>query len=103
MRERGTRSGPLRCFIQIPLGSRYVVWIIEESDDCGGHWRRAELIDSYAHPRSAMREAFEIIQVERRPNSVFVAPYSFRPRSRGSRPPTGPLKSDDLGIVPTRA
>ena len=42
-------------------------WHIEESDDCGVHWRRAELTCCYFHPRVAMLEALEIIQDEWRP------------------------------------
>jgi hypothetical protein len=43
------------------------VWVVEESDDCGVHWRRAELTDCYRHPRMAIREAVEIIKDEWRP------------------------------------
>lgn len=43
-------------------------WVIEESDDCGVHWRRAELTYCYWHPRVAMLEAFEIIKDEWRPS-----------------------------------
>jgi hypothetical protein len=42
-------------------------WLIEESDDCGVHWRRAELTDCYGHPRLALQEALEIIKDEWRP------------------------------------
>ncbi|HEU5159202.1 MAG TPA: hypothetical protein VFU43_19555 [Streptosporangiaceae bacterium] len=42
-------------------------WHIEESDDCGVSWRRAELTCCYYHPRVAMLEALEIIQDEWRP------------------------------------
>jgi hypothetical protein len=42
-------------------------WVIEESDDCGVHWRRAELTCCYWHPRVAMLEALEIIRDEWRP------------------------------------
>jgi hypothetical protein len=42
-------------------------WLIEESDDCGVHWRRAELTDCYWHPRVAMLEALAIIEDEWRP------------------------------------
>ena len=42
-------------------------WIIEESDDCGLHWRRAELTQCYHHPRVAVLEAMAIIQDEWQP------------------------------------
>jgi hypothetical protein len=42
-------------------------WIIEESDDCGVHWQRAELTYLHWHPRIAMLEALEIIKDEWRP------------------------------------
>ena len=42
-------------------------WLIEETDDCGVHWRRAELTCCYYHPRVAMLEALEIIKDEWRP------------------------------------
>jgi hypothetical protein len=42
-------------------------WIIEETDDCGMNWRRAELTYRYWHPRVAMLEALEIIKDEWRP------------------------------------
>ena len=42
-------------------------WVIEESDDCGVHWQRAELTYCYWHPRVAMLEALEIIKDEWRP------------------------------------
>jgi hypothetical protein len=42
-------------------------WLIEESDDCGVHWRRAELTDCYWHPRVALLEALAIIEDEWRP------------------------------------
>jgi hypothetical protein len=42
-------------------------WLIEESDDCGVHWRRAELTYCYGHPRLALREALEIIKDEWQP------------------------------------
>ncbi|HEU5155547.1 MAG TPA: hypothetical protein VFU43_01000 [Streptosporangiaceae bacterium] len=42
-------------------------WIIEESGDCGVHWRRAEHTSAYRHPRVAMLEALEIIKDEWRP------------------------------------
>lgn len=42
-------------------------WILEETDDCGVTWRRAELTYCYYHPRVAMLEALEIIQDEWRP------------------------------------
>jgi hypothetical protein len=42
-------------------------WIIEESDDCGMHWRRAELTYCYPHPRAALVEALAIIEDEWRP------------------------------------
>jgi hypothetical protein len=41
-----------------------MLWIIEESADCGVHWRRAELTYCYWHPRVAMLEALEIIKDE---------------------------------------
>jgi hypothetical protein len=37
-----------------------MLWVIEESDDCGVHWQRAELTYCYWHPRIAMLEALEI-------------------------------------------
>jgi hypothetical protein len=40
---------------------------IEETDDCGVNWRRAELTDCYWHPRIAMLEALAIIEDEWRP------------------------------------
>jgi hypothetical protein len=43
------------------------LWIIEESDDCGVRWRRAELTCCYPHSRSAMREALAIIEDEWQP------------------------------------
>ncbi|HEU5161179.1 MAG TPA: hypothetical protein VFU43_29560 [Streptosporangiaceae bacterium] len=42
-------------------------WILEESDDCGVHWHRADLTQCYFHPRVALLEALEIIQDEWRP------------------------------------
>lgn len=42
-------------------------WIIEASDDCGGHWRRAEVTGCYLHPRIAMLEALAIIEDEWHP------------------------------------
>jgi hypothetical protein len=53
-----------KCFIQSP---DIMPWVIEESDDCGVRWRRAELTAWYWHPRVAMREALEIIRDEWRP------------------------------------
>jgi hypothetical protein len=44
-----------------------MVWVIEESDDCGVHWRRAGLTYRYFHPRVAVLEALEIIKDEWRP------------------------------------
>jgi hypothetical protein len=44
-----------------------MAWVLEESDDCGVHWRRAELTHCYHHPRVAMLEAAEIIKDEWRP------------------------------------
>jgi hypothetical protein len=44
-----------------------MLWIIEESDDCGVRWWRAELTYCYGHPRLALREALEIIKDEWRP------------------------------------
>lgn len=44
-----------------------MVWVVEESGDCGVNWRRAELTDRYWHPRVAMLEALEIIKDEWRP------------------------------------
>jgi hypothetical protein len=41
-----------------------MLWILEESDDCGVRWRRAELTYCYGHPRLAQREALEIIKDE---------------------------------------
>jgi hypothetical protein len=41
--------------------------LIEESDDCGVHWRKAELTDRYPHLNAALTEASEIIQDEWRP------------------------------------
>jgi hypothetical protein len=42
-------------------------WIIEESDDCGVHWCRAELTYCYPHPGVALLEALAIIEDEWRP------------------------------------
>jgi hypothetical protein len=42
-------------------------WFIEESDDCGVHWRRAEMTRCYRHPRVAVLDALEIIKDEWRP------------------------------------
>jgi|SRR6266545_8184136 len=39
-------------------------WVIEETDDGGVNWRRAELTYCYGHPRFALREALEIIKDE---------------------------------------
>ena len=44
-----------------------MLWVIEESDDCGVRWRRAELTYCYFHPRIAMLEAMEIVKDEWRP------------------------------------
>jgi hypothetical protein len=44
-----------------------VVWVVEESDDCGVRWRRAELTYRFFHPKVAMLEALEIITDEWRP------------------------------------
>lgn len=44
-----------------------MVWEIEESDDCGVNWRRAEQTYRYHHPKVAMLEAVEIIKDEWRP------------------------------------
>jgi hypothetical protein len=44
-----------------------MLWVIEESDDCGVHWCRAELTGCYPHPRVAMLEALAIIEDEWRP------------------------------------
>ena len=44
-----------------------MLYFIEESDDCGVHWRRAELTYCFFHPRVAMLEALEIIQDEWQP------------------------------------
>ncbi|HZB30445.1 MAG TPA: hypothetical protein VE465_09795 [Streptosporangiaceae bacterium] len=44
-----------------------MLWIIEESDNCGVRWRRAELTYCYRHPRIAMLEALEIVKDEWRP------------------------------------
>jgi hypothetical protein len=44
-----------------------MLYLIEESDDCGVHWQRAELTYCYYHPRVAMLEALEIIRDEWRP------------------------------------
>lgn len=42
-------------------------WVIEESDDCGMHWSKAELPHSYPHFGAALAEASEIIHEEWRP------------------------------------
>ncbi|HEX6469148.1 MAG TPA: hypothetical protein VF069_08640 [Streptosporangiaceae bacterium] len=42
-------------------------WIIEESGDCGVHWRHAELTRCYWHPRVAVLDALAIIRDEWRP------------------------------------
>jgi hypothetical protein len=44
-----------------------MLWVIEESADCGVTWQRAELTYCYWHPRVAMLEALEIIQDEWQP------------------------------------
>jgi hypothetical protein len=44
-----------------------MAWVIEETDDCGVNWRRAELTYSYPHPRPALVEALAIIEDEWRP------------------------------------
>lgn len=44
-----------------------MLWILEETADCGVHWQRAELTYCYWHPRAAMLEAVEIIKDEWRP------------------------------------
>jgi hypothetical protein len=44
-----------------------MLWAIEESDDCGVHWRRAALTGCYWHPRIAQLEALAIIEDEWRP------------------------------------
>jgi hypothetical protein len=44
-----------------------MVYVVEESDDCGVHWRRAQLTECYFHPRIAMLEALEIIKDKWRP------------------------------------
>jgi hypothetical protein len=44
-----------------------MLWVIEESKDCGIHWRRAELTGCYLQPRAAMLEAMVIIEDEWRP------------------------------------
>ena len=44
-----------------------MVWVVEESDDCGVNWWRAEETYRYFHPRVAMLEALEIIKDEWRP------------------------------------
>lgn len=44
-----------------------MVWVVEESDNCGVDWRWAEETYSYFHPRVAMLEAVEIIKDEWRP------------------------------------
>jgi hypothetical protein len=44
-----------------------MLWIIEESENCGVHWRRAELTGCYPHPQVAMLEALAIIEDEWRP------------------------------------
>ncbi|HEX6469727.1 MAG TPA: hypothetical protein VF069_11580 [Streptosporangiaceae bacterium] len=42
-------------------------WIIQESEDCGVHWRRADVTGCYWHPRVAVLEAVAIIEDEWRP------------------------------------
>jgi hypothetical protein len=44
-----------------------MLWIIEESEDCGVQWRRAELTGCYLHPQVALLEALAIIEDEWRP------------------------------------
>jgi hypothetical protein len=44
-----------------------MLWVIQESDDCGVRWRRAELTDRYLHPGVALLEALAIIEDEWRP------------------------------------
>ncbi|HEU5155797.1 MAG TPA: hypothetical protein VFU43_02295 [Streptosporangiaceae bacterium] len=43
------------------------MWGIEESDDCGVHWRRADLTHCYFHPRIALLDALAIVKDEWRP------------------------------------
>ncbi|HEU5156992.1 MAG TPA: hypothetical protein VFU43_08350 [Streptosporangiaceae bacterium] len=45
-----------------------MLWVIEETRDCGVHWRRAEYTACYRHPRVAVLEAMEIIRDEWRPS-----------------------------------
>jgi hypothetical protein len=44
-----------------------MLWVIEESDDCGVRWRRAELTYCYWHPQVAVLDALAIIEDEWRP------------------------------------
>lgn len=44
-----------------------MLWVIQESEDCGVHWCRAELTGCYLHPRVAMLDALAIIEDEWRP------------------------------------
>ena len=44
-----------------------MLWIIEESEDCGVHWRRAELTYCCLHPQVALLEALAIVEDEWRP------------------------------------
>jgi hypothetical protein len=43
------------------------MWNIEETDDCGVHWRRAELTKCYLHRHAAVLEAALIIEDEWHP------------------------------------
>jgi hypothetical protein len=44
-----------------------MLWSIEESDDCGMRWRRAELTKSHLHRHAAVLEAVLIIEDEWHP------------------------------------
>jgi hypothetical protein len=39
-------------------------WIVEESDDCGVSWQRAEMTECYMHPHVAILQALTIVQDE---------------------------------------
>jgi hypothetical protein len=65
--EEGLQLGPMQVAETVwGIKSPQVImlWIIEESEDCGVHWRRAKLTYCYPHPRIAMCDAVEIIMDE---------------------------------------
>jgi hypothetical protein len=46
-----------------------MLWIIEETDDCGVHWRRAELTYCYPRADSAILDALVIVADEWQPST----------------------------------